>query len=158
MGLIKCPECGRENVSDTALRCPGCGFGIVEYYNKLYGRDVQIQNTTNSNVHQKKKETKPFYRKISFYLLLGILFFLIKFALIEPNKPTYEKIYNEYSEKISSYSGRSVDELATICAEGVEEMADLCANHGESYGDYQAWATRLYNDYQTKVYAITFGR
>ena len=31
MALIKCPECGRENVSDSAEACPSCGFGIKEY-------------------------------------------------------------------------------------------------------------------------------
>lgn len=31
MSLIKCPECGRENVSDTAAACPNCGFNIGNY-------------------------------------------------------------------------------------------------------------------------------
>ena len=34
MALIKCPECGRENVSDSAAACPGCGFGIKDYFEK----------------------------------------------------------------------------------------------------------------------------
>lgn len=25
MALIKCPECERENVSDSAVKCPNCG-------------------------------------------------------------------------------------------------------------------------------------
>lgn len=32
MALIKCPECNKENVSDTALSCPCCGFNIREYF------------------------------------------------------------------------------------------------------------------------------
>lgn len=28
MALVKCPECGRENVSDSAEMCPDCGYGI----------------------------------------------------------------------------------------------------------------------------------
>ena len=32
MALIKCPECGRENVSDSAVACPDCGFNIREYF------------------------------------------------------------------------------------------------------------------------------
>lgn len=32
MSLITCPECGRENVSDSAISCPNCGFNIKEYY------------------------------------------------------------------------------------------------------------------------------
>ena len=34
MALVKCPECGRENVSNSAQACPDCGFGIKEYYLK----------------------------------------------------------------------------------------------------------------------------
>ncbi|WP_455615774.1 zinc ribbon domain-containing protein [Eisenbergiella sp.] len=26
MALVKCPECGRERVSDTAEACPDCGY------------------------------------------------------------------------------------------------------------------------------------
>lgn len=32
MALVKCPECGRENVSSTAKSCPGCGYNIKTYY------------------------------------------------------------------------------------------------------------------------------
>lgn len=32
MSLVQCPECGREQVSDTAEACPNCGFGIKEYF------------------------------------------------------------------------------------------------------------------------------
>lgn len=35
MALIKCPECGRENVSDTAEACPNCGYGIKAHYDKI---------------------------------------------------------------------------------------------------------------------------
>lgn len=26
MALVICPECGKSNVSDTAVSCPECGF------------------------------------------------------------------------------------------------------------------------------------
>lgn len=35
MALIKCPECGRENVSDTANACPGCGFQFIFFLFKM---------------------------------------------------------------------------------------------------------------------------
>ena len=35
MALITCPECGRKNVSDSAVACPDCGFGIREYYTHI---------------------------------------------------------------------------------------------------------------------------
>ena len=35
MALIKCPECGRENVSDSAESCPDCGYGIKAHFEKI---------------------------------------------------------------------------------------------------------------------------
>ena len=32
MKHMKCPECGRENVTDRDEMCPSCGFGIKEYH------------------------------------------------------------------------------------------------------------------------------
>lgn len=34
MALIKCPECGRENVSDSADICPNCGYGINAHFKR----------------------------------------------------------------------------------------------------------------------------
>lgn len=31
MALINCPECGKQNISDTALACPHCGFAVREH-------------------------------------------------------------------------------------------------------------------------------
>ena len=35
MALVKCPECGREKVSDSAETCPDCGYAIKAYYDKV---------------------------------------------------------------------------------------------------------------------------
>ena len=35
MALVTCPECGRENVSDSAVACPECGYGIKEHFDKI---------------------------------------------------------------------------------------------------------------------------
>ena len=35
MALVKCPECGREKVSDNAEACPDCGYAIKAYYDKV---------------------------------------------------------------------------------------------------------------------------
>ena len=35
MALVKCPECGRENVSDNAESCPDCGYGIKAHFDKI---------------------------------------------------------------------------------------------------------------------------
>ncbi len=35
MALVKCPECGRENVSDSAEMCPDCGYSIKTHFEKI---------------------------------------------------------------------------------------------------------------------------
>lgn len=35
MALVKCPECGREKVSDSAKACPDCGYDIKAHFEKL---------------------------------------------------------------------------------------------------------------------------
>lgn len=35
MALVKCPECGREKVSDSADMCPDCGYAIKIHFEKV---------------------------------------------------------------------------------------------------------------------------
>lgn len=57
MALVKCPECGKENVSNTAKACPQCGFNIAEYYSKntkhtennISINDESLSNSIKSN-------------------------------------------------------------------------------------------------------------
>ena len=47
MALVTCPECGRANVSDTALACPGCGYPVKEHFEK-----TKIKKETSANSEQ----------------------------------------------------------------------------------------------------------
>lgn len=58
MALIKCPECGKENVSDTAEQCPECGYNVKkhiqniklqEYYKELELEKEQKQKQNMEN-------------------------------------------------------------------------------------------------------------
>lgn len=62
MALIKCPECGRENVSDSAEACPNCGFGVKEYFkNKTIEKEIsnksiaEEKNNHNNSMLSNKK-------------------------------------------------------------------------------------------------------
>ena len=64
MALINCPECGRENVSDSAVSCPNCGYGIREHFEKieqsrqqeeLLGKETQI-NLWNDRILEAQKK------------------------------------------------------------------------------------------------------
>lgn len=41
MAIIKCPECCRENVSDSATNCPECGYGIKAYFDEIHLKEQQ---------------------------------------------------------------------------------------------------------------------
>jgi ribosomal protein L37AE/L43A len=42
MALIKCPECTRSGVSDTARACPNCGYDIKEHFIKLRKKEMNL--------------------------------------------------------------------------------------------------------------------
>ena len=61
MALINCPECGRENVSDSAEACPNCGFGIKEYIEeKRYQEELERKQLEE----EEKKKTEVIEQSI----------------------------------------------------------------------------------------------
>ena len=57
MALIKCPECGRENVSDSAASCPNCGFEIKLFFDKIkYDKEERIKNENESRLKKEKEQ------------------------------------------------------------------------------------------------------
>jgi ribosomal protein L37E len=89
MALIKCPECGRENVSDTAESCPDCGYGIKEHFAEIERQKelekIRIENEKRKEEQQRKQREKeeaeldaikmPSKPRIWQYLLMfGIIF------------------------------------------------------------------------------------
>lgn len=60
MALIKCPECGRENVSNSAEACPNCGFRIREYYQKIKDKQEKLekQKLAEEQLQKFKNEQK----------------------------------------------------------------------------------------------------
>ncbi len=58
MALIKCPECGREKVSDTAEMCPDCGFGIRKYFENLKKMEIQEKERIQQEEIDKREMAK----------------------------------------------------------------------------------------------------
>ena len=61
MALVSCPECGRENVSDSAVSCPECGYNIKEHFIKLKvaeekRQEKEKQKAIEAENRRKKKE------------------------------------------------------------------------------------------------------
>lgn len=58
MALINCPECGRENVSDSAEMCPKCGYGIRAHFDRIKQEEINKQEKIRMEELQKKKEAE----------------------------------------------------------------------------------------------------
>ena len=60
MALITCPECGKENVSESASRCPNCSYPIEEHFNKIKeeeARKAECRKKYDKAIELMKKDT-----------------------------------------------------------------------------------------------------
>ena len=94
MALIKCPECGKEKVSDTAEACPDCGYGIRVYFDKIKLEELQREKNERERkelerktkeIEAAKMETKmkrqEFLGKYKYSLVIGLVAIIILFVL-----------------------------------------------------------------------------
>lgn len=68
MALIRCPECGREKVSDTAEMCPDCGYGIRAHIERVRIENERIRMeeercSKEAEERQHKEETERILRQ-----------------------------------------------------------------------------------------------
>lgn len=65
LALITCPECGRENVSDTAIACPGCGYAIREHFERIRAEEKQYRKSIKeTNLQEDQQRVKTEERRI----------------------------------------------------------------------------------------------
>lgn len=80
MALIQCPECGKENISDSAEACPNCGYGIKAHFEKIEkenARQKRLQARMDRITMPKKPElemNKGFFIMPAFFCLGGLVF------------------------------------------------------------------------------------
>lgn len=97
MALIKCPECGKEKVSDSAIACPECGYNIKAHFEKIKKnneKQLSLKSKTTQKENKEKtmlslkewriqnvsKPEKPiFSHGIIAYTIIAILFFVFVF-------------------------------------------------------------------------------
>lgn len=134
MSLIKCPECGRENVSDTAAACPNCGFNISNYYHSQ--QNVQPQQVQQMP-YQQPAYNQPMYpnqampgnmqpqnpKKSNKGLIIGIIVALVIIigavtTVLLINKAK-EKAREE--EEMAEYIEKDHDSIITSTAEYIEK-------------------------------------
>lgn len=101
MALIKCPECSRENVSDSAESCPDCGYGIKAHFDKIKREEqkeqqlkaeIEIRKRQEERIRSIPQPEKPVFSKgfLVYMIIVGILFLLILYVHIH-------KIYSDLS-------------------------------------------------------------
>lgn len=60
MALVKCPECGKDSVSDSAISCPECGYAIQDHFYKIR---LEEQRIATEKAIQEKQEAEAKHRK-----------------------------------------------------------------------------------------------
>ena len=105
MALTKCPECGTEGVSDSAVACPHCGFNIQKYYQQ---QKEHAEFINRLNKEEKKRRGQPVAAQqtsgftptlghlLLFLVLLVITIGAFGFALKDDNgEKSQDRLYNE---------------------------------------------------------------
>ena len=125
MALIKCPECGRENVSDSAKSCPGCGY---EIYKNAYGNGNNISDGNNLSSEttikidngEKKQSNKS--GKVILFIIAAIAVVVI--------------FWIWYSSTRCVYPG---------CNEHKASSGNYCAYHKALLSSYQNYSSSSYS-------------
>lgn len=126
MALIKCPECGRENVSDSAKACPGCGFQIYDYFHgseKTHNESSTYLSTaepsqnadSNSNNTNKSGQAK--------FIIIGVIVVAVIWEIW-------------YSSTRCAYSG---------CNEHKAAYGSYCYYHQSLLNSYSSYGSSSYN-------------
>lgn len=63
MALVKCPECGKEKVSDTALACPECGYAIKNHFKQLEADRQRLLKIQSIEKEKKEREEQDLQKK-----------------------------------------------------------------------------------------------
>ena len=71
MSLIRCPECSRENVSDEATACPGCGYPIKQWLKEI--QQNKVEETENKTVVDYRENVGSFRQSRKSDLIITLI-------------------------------------------------------------------------------------
>lgn len=122
MALVKCPECGRENVSSTAKSCPGCGYNIKAYY----ASEQQKETVSNTAASDNKINVKAIIGvAVACLVIFCIYYFSTRCAYDGcTEKKTSNSKYCAYHSLSSSYGYSSYDYTPKTGNAGAEAKAE----------------------------------
>ena len=146
MSLVKCPECGKENVSDKATNCPDCGFPIAEHFSGI-GSDPTPQ--LNPNIYQKQpaKKKNALIVVLVIVFALAIMIGLIAFFIV-PNIKRSREIREQNSQQSAS-SAEATDKSATdniwSIVNGTDSFGDAIEGQFAMTATFDGTATDIAN-------------
>ena len=126
MGLVRCPECGRDNVSDTATACPNCGFNIKDYYNshdlnqdtkENHTEEQSIEFDAKQNVEENSQAGK--HKKSKKSVIITAIVLLLLFAAGAAVGAIYatKTKYSREQKEVSKYIEQSnIDSDVSLCS------------------------------------------
>lgn len=118
MALIKCPECGKENVSSSAISCPECGYGIKAHFEKEEKEKLQSDDNTSNPELKKSSVIKGFAVVVVIFLIL------CGYAFYQESKCKWLKC-DEMAIKDSRYCEKHTC-TTTGCFGGKDAWSNVC--------------------------------
>ena len=122
MALVKCPECGRENVSSTAKSCPRCGYNIKAYYES----QQQTETVSNPVASDNKINVKAIIGVVAACLVIFCIYYFSTRCAYDgcTEKKTSNSKYCAYHSLSSSYGYSNYDYTPKTGNAGAEAKAE----------------------------------
>lgn len=113
MALVNCPECGRENVSDSAETCPNCGYPVKKYFQEV--KEKQQEEILQKQIDESKKKFLALIKNKKIQIPIIALIILVLVMVFFYKESHVEVIHGvrwgmglaEVEDKESKYSGSS---------------------------------------------------
>lgn len=124
MALIKCPECGKENVSDTAEACPECGFNMKKCMadkqinrKQAHKKDIEKSEPEVADIWQKRKKWIPVLCFLTILVLGGFLYnpIVSRFNYQKGVKAIEDKQYDDAIEIFTSMNSEEYRDEIDEC-------------------------------------------
>lgn len=99
MSLVTCPECGKENISDSARACPSCGYNLHDHFEKIKFQKIAEENKKRAADNRKKQldfiETNRTAITIGACAVIALIIFIVCiFSYSKANKKYEETVWN----------------------------------------------------------------
>ncbi len=97
MSMIECPECGKE-VSDNAVMCPNCGYGVKEHFSKIESEEVRKQNE-----EKRQKQHEQTIKKLKIIIPISVLLLCVIVGIVINNRILAGRMIFETEDEMIDY-------------------------------------------------------